>query len=94
MAGSRLAMLMPARSRACSLAQQPTATIVTPGATAEVTLPEAIALANRVQPAVVSAQAGIRNAEAQKKVALGNWLPNLNASSGGGYFLFRGRAGR
>jgi len=89
MAGSRLAMLM-LLLPGMLLAQQPNATIVTPGATAEVTLPEAIALANRVQPAVVSAQAGIRNAEAQKKVALGNWLPNLNASSGGGYFYSEG----
>jgi outer membrane protein len=72
------------------LAQQPNATIVTPGTTPEITLPEAIALANRVQPVVVSAQAGIRNAEAQKKVARGNWLPNLNATSGAGYFYSEG----
>jgi outer membrane protein len=71
-------------------AQQPNATIVTPGSPPEVTLQEAIALANRVQPGVVQAQAGIRNAEAQKKVAMGNWLPNLNASSGGGYFYSEG----
>jgi len=68
------------------VAQQPTATIVTPGTVSEVTLPEAIALANRVQPGVVQAQVAIRNAEAQKKVTVGAWLPNLNANSSAGYF--------
>ena len=73
-------------------AQQPTATIVTPGTVPEVTLQEAILLANRVQPGVVQAQAAIKNAEAQKKVTSGAWLPNLNANSGAGYFYYRGRA--
>jgi outer membrane protein len=71
-------------------AQQPTATIVTPGTVPEVTLPEAILLANRVQPNVVQAQAAIKNAEAQKKVTSGAWLPNLNANSGAGYFYSQG----
>jgi len=88
MAGSRLGVLL-LLVPGLLAAQQPNATIVT-GTVPQVTLQEAIALANRVQPAVVSAQAGIRNAEAQKKVALGNWLPNLNASSGGGYFYSEG----
>ncbi|MBP2646493.1 MAG: putative outer rane macrolide efflux protein [Gemmatimonadetes bacterium] len=71
-------------------AQQPNATLVTPGTVPEVTLEEAIALANRVQPSVVQAQAAIRNAEAQKKVTVGNWLPNLNANSSAGYFYAEG----
>jgi outer membrane protein len=89
MGGSRLAalsLLIPG----LLAAQQPTATIVTPGTRREVTLQEAIALANRVQPGVVQAQAAIRNAEAQKKVALGAWLPNLNANSSAGYFYSEG----
>ena len=88
MAGSRLAvlLLLPGLLQA----QKPTATLVTPGATPEVTLQEAIALANRVQPGVVQAQAAIRNAEAQKKVTSGAWLPNLNANTGAGYFYSEG----
>ena len=89
MAGSRLTMLLLIVPGLLA-AQQPTATIVTPGSTPEVTLEEAIALANRVQPSVVQAQTAIRNAQAQKKVTLGNWLPNLNASSGAGYFYAEG----
>ncbi len=71
-------------------AQEPTARLATPGTIPEVTLADAIVLANRVQPSVVQAQAGIRNAKAQEKVALGNWLPNLNASSSAGYFYAEG----
>jgi len=89
MAGSRLAglwLLVPGMLAA----QQPTATIVTPGGAPEVTLQEAILLANRVQPGVVQAQAAIKNAAAQKKVTSGAWLPNLNANSGAGYFYSQG----
>ncbi len=89
MSASRLAvmlLLLPALGRA----QQPTATLVTPGMVPEVTLQEAITLANRVQPSVVQAQAAIRNAEAQRLVTVGNWLPNLNATSGFGYFYAEG----
>lgn len=85
MAGSRLAVLM-LLLPGLLLAQQPNATIVTPGTIPEITLPEAIALANRVQPGVVQARATIINAEAQKKVTLGAWLPTLNANSSAGYF--------
>ncbi len=91
MAGSRLAglwLLVPGMLAA----QQPTATIVTPGTVPEVTLQEAILLANRVQPGVVQAQAAIKNAAAQKKVTSGAWLPNLNANSGAGYFYAEGTA--
>ena len=89
MAGSRLAglwLLVPGMLAA----QQPTATIVTPGGVPEVTLQEAILLANRVQPGVVQAQAAIKDAEAQKKVTSGAWFPNLNANSGAGYFYSEG----
>ena len=86
MAGSRLAVLL-LLVPGVLVAQQPTATIVTPGAAPEVTLKEAIALANRVQPGVVQAHAAIRNAEAQKKVTVGAWLPSLNANSSAGYFF-------
>jgi outer membrane protein len=89
MAGSRLALLL-LLVPGLLTAQQPNATLVGPGTPPEVTLPEAIALANRVQPGVVQARAAIQNAEAQKKVTLGAWLPNLNASSGAGYFYSEG----
>jgi outer membrane protein len=85
MAGRSVAVLLLLVPRML-MAQQPTATIVTPGTVPEVTLQEAIALANRVQPGVVQAQAAIRNAEAQKKVTVGAWLPSLNANSSAGYF--------
>ena len=85
MAASRLAVLLLVLPSLAG-AQQPTATLVTPGMVPEVTLQEAIALANRVQPSVVQAQAAIRNAEAQRLVTVGNWLPSLNATSGFGYF--------
>jgi len=85
MAGSRIAMLL-LLVPGLLAAQQPNATIVAPGAQPEVTLQEAILLANRVQPGVVQAQAAINNAEAQKKVTVGAWLPSLNANSSGGYF--------
>jgi outer membrane protein len=81
-----LLLLFPALAHA----QQPTAMLVTPSVTPEVTLEEAIALASRVQPSVVQAQAAIRNAEAQRRVTVGNWLPNLNATSGAGYFYAQG----
>ncbi len=89
MGASRLAMmllLLPALAQA----QQATATLVVPGTAPEITLQEAIALAGRVQPSVVQAQAAIRNAEAQRLVTVGAWLPTLNASSGFGYFFAEG----
>ncbi len=71
-------------------AQQPTAQVVTPGIVPEVTLPDAIALANKVQPSVVTAQAGITQAKAQKLVTVGAWLPSLNGTAGTGYFYSTG----
>ncbi len=58
----------------------------------EITLDEAIARADRVQPGVVQAQANIRNANANKMVALGAWLPSLNASSSLGYLFSGGQS--
>jgi outer membrane protein len=71
-------------------AQQPTAQVVTPGTVPEVTLPDAIALANKVQPSVVTAQAGITQAKAQKLVTVGAWLPSLSGTAGTGYFYSTG----
>ncbi|HEX9728410.1 MAG TPA: TolC family protein [Gemmatimonadales bacterium] len=47
---------------------------------ATVTLDEAIGLALRVQPAVVQAVGNVRIAQAGKREALGNWLPDLSGS--------------
>ncbi len=58
----------------------------------EITLDEAIARADRVQPGVVQARANIRNANANKMVALGAWLPSLNASSSLGYLFSGGQS--
>jgi outer membrane protein len=46
-----------------------------------VTLEEAIRLSNRVQPGVVQAAGGVRNASAQLRSARGQFLPNVNATS-------------
>lgn len=56
----------------------------------QVTLTEAIERANRVQPTVVQARGQIRTAESQKKVAVGAWLPSVNATSSGGYSYSEG----
>ena len=55
------------------------------------TLQEAIALANRVQPGVVQAQAAIRNAEAQKKVTSGALAAEPQRELGRRLLLRRGR---
>lgn len=47
-----------------------------------VTLEEAIELALRSQPTVVRARGDLDVARATQREALGNWLPNLSASSG------------
>jgi outer membrane protein len=46
-----------------------------------VTLEEAIRLGTRVQPSVVQAEGGVRNASAQLRSARGQFLPNVNATS-------------
>lgn len=48
--------------------------------TASVTLGEAIARANRVQPRVVQAEGTLRNADMRVKTAKGSFLPNLTAN--------------
>ena len=47
---------------------------------ATVTLDEAVELALRVQPAVVTALGNVRIAEAGKREAFGNWLPTLTSN--------------
>ena len=87
MRGRLLALVVSLLPAMAVAQQQPNASLVLGGEVPVLTLAEAIALANRVQPSVVSAQAGIRNAEANKKVASGAWLPNFNANSSAGYFF-------
>lgn len=55
--------------------------------TLTVTLQEAIARANRVQPRVVSAQGQVRNAESRIMTAKGAYLPNLSVSASGQDFF-------
>lgn len=51
--------------------------------TKSVTLDDAIARANRVQPNVVQAEGTLRNADMRVKTAKGSFLPNLTASGNG-----------
>ncbi len=46
-----------------------------------VTLPEAIRLAERVQPTIIQAQGGIRDASSQVRTAWGAFLPTVSATS-------------
>jgi outer membrane protein TolC len=55
-----------------------------------VTLAEAIALAQRTQPAVVQAQSQVRAAQAQRRSAWGSFLPALSASSSASDFFAEG----
>jgi outer membrane protein len=75
-----------------AVAQDPSASLAVPGALDQVTLEQAIALADRVMPAVVQARANIRKANATRRVAVGNWMPSLNANSTGGYIYSLGAA--
>jgi outer membrane protein TolC len=73
-------------------AAQATATLGAPdGQIPVVTLDEAIERANRVQPTVVQARAGIDVADAQRRVTKGAWLPSLTASGTGGYLFAEGQ---
>jgi outer membrane protein len=47
-----------------------------------VTLEEAIARANRVQPSVIAAGGSVRNAQARQRTASGAFLPSLSLNSG------------
>ena len=89
MAGSRLAvlwLLVPG----LLAAQQPTATIVTPGTVPEVTLQEAILLANRVQPGVVSGPGGDQECRGAEEGGVGQLAAEPQRHSGGGYFYSEG----
>jgi len=55
-----------------------------------ITLAEAIARANQVQPSVVSAFGTVRNAEARRRSSLGAFLPNLTLSGSIGDFYSEG----
>jgi len=46
-----------------------------------VTLDEAVSLATRANPTVISAQGALRGSAASRRQAWGNWLPTLNAGS-------------
>lgn len=48
-----------------------------------VTLEEAIRMAEQVQPSVIQAQGGVRNADAGVRAAWGSYLPTVSASSSG-----------
>jgi len=56
----------------------------------EVTLADAIRLAERTQPGMVQAQADVRTAAAQRRNAWGNFLPSVSASSSGSEFFSEG----
>jgi outer membrane protein len=56
----------------------------------EVTLSEAIRLAERVQPDVIQAQSDVRTAGAQRRNAWGAFLPSLTATSSGSDFFSEG----
>lgn len=56
-----------------------------------ITLEEAIARANRVQPGVVSALGTVRNAQARQRSATGAFLPNLNLSASRGTSFSEGQ---
>jgi outer membrane protein len=57
-----------------------------------ITLTEAIRRAERVQPAMVRATADVRTAEAQRRSALGAYLPRVSASSSASDFFSQGPA--
>jgi outer membrane protein len=54
------------------------------GQAPKITLAEAIARANRVQPGVVQAMGTVRNAQARQRTASGAFFPNLSFNSGVG----------
>jgi outer membrane protein len=57
-----------------------------------VTLSDAIRLAERTQPSMVQAQAGVRTAAAQRRNAWGAFLPSLSAGSSASEFFSEGAA--
>jgi outer membrane protein len=67
----------PARRAPAELTEVPA-----PAQVPTVTLDDAIKLALRVQPSVVTATGNVDVAHAQQRQAIGNWLPTVNLSSG------------
>lgn len=68
-------------------------TVVRPplqGQERSVTLPEAIRLAERTQPAMVQARSQVRTAGAERRSAWGSFLPSLTASSSASDFFAEG----
>ncbi|HEX7024049.1 MAG TPA: TolC family protein [Gemmatimonadales bacterium] len=57
----------------------------------KITLEEAIARANRVQPGVIQAGGTVRNAEARQRTATGAFLPNLTVSGNRGESFSEGQ---
>jgi outer membrane protein TolC len=55
-----------------------------------VTLPDALRLAERVQPQVILAQTDVRNATAQRRTAWGAYLPTVTATSSASDFFSEG----
>src|SRR4051794_33896611 len=58
--------------------------------TRSITLDEAIRLSARVQPAVVQAAAAVQTADARRRSALGEYLPNVSATSSASDFFSEG----
>jgi len=81
-----LALALPAVAAA-----QANATLGADAQIPQVTLPEAIERANKVQPTVVQARASIDIADAQRRVVTGSWLPSLNATGSTGYLYSEGQ---
>jgi outer membrane protein TolC len=57
-----------------------------------VTLEEAIRLAERVTPSVIQAQGSVRNADAQRRAAYGQYLPSLTANTSAGNSFSEGQS--
>jgi outer membrane protein TolC len=76
--GLMAAFIIPCRPLA---AQQPAGQDSARGQVPVVTLKDAIELALKVHPQMVSAQSNVDVAHAQQRQAVGTWLPTVNASS-------------
>lgn len=80
-----LALLALVAGAALPLAgQSATQVATTPsGGPRALTLPEAVRMAEAARPSVIQARTQIRNADANRRAALGLWLPNATASAQG-----------
>lgn len=63
------------------------AVLVLPAAAQQrtITLAEAVAMAQRVQPATVQAEGAVKTADAQRLAVYGEYLPNVNANASGNH---------